>query len=61
MINKVIINDAYLMHHVDEQLESMINSKLFTMLDLTKGYHQMKLHKYSKETTAFSISKGLFQ
>ena len=37
--NKNIINDTYPMYCIDEQLESMIGSKVFTILDLTKGYH----------------------
>ena len=31
------------------------------MLDLTKGYHQMRLDEKSKEITAFTTPEGLFQ
>ena len=39
MINKNVINDAYPMHRVNEQLNSMQGCKVFTTMDLTKGYH----------------------
>ena len=34
---------------------------MFTTLDLTKGYHQMKLAEVSKEITAFTPIQGLYQ
>ena len=61
MVNKNIISDAYPIHCIDDQLESMLGIKLFIMLYLTKGYHQMKLHEKTKEITVFSSPKGLFQ
>ena len=60
IVNKNIISDTYLMHSIDDQLESMLGSKVFTMLDPTKGYHQMKLYEDSKDITAFSSPKGFF-
>ena len=61
MVNKNVINDAYPMHRVEDQLEAMSGSSVFTMLDLTKGYHQMKLAESLKEITAFLSPTGLFQ
>ena len=43
MINKNFINDAYPLHRIDDQIDSMCGSAWFTTLDLTKGYHQMNL------------------
>ena len=39
----------------------MSGALVFSILDLTKGYHQMKLADESKEITAFTSPKGLFQ
>ena len=61
MLKKNLIYDAYPMHRVEDQLEAMSGSSVFTTLDLTKCYHQMKLAESSKEITAFSSPKGLFQ
>ena len=43
MINKNVINDAYSLHRIDDQIVNMCGSAFFTTLDLTKGYHQMNL------------------
>lgn len=61
MVNKNIINDAYPLHRIDDQLDIMAGSKVFTTLDLTKGYHQMKLDFNSREITGFTTPKGLYQ
>jgi hypothetical protein len=36
-------------------------AKLFAVMDLTSGYHQMPLHGKSTKYTAFKTSKGLFE
>ena len=46
------------MHRIDEHVEAMIGSTIFSTLDMTKGYHQMKLHEDSKEATAFASPWG---
>ena len=61
MVNRDIINDAYPMHRMEEQLEAMAGSTVFTTLDLTKGYHQLILHPDSKHITAFATPDGLYQ
>ena len=61
MVNQDIVNDAYPMHRIEEQLEAMAGAKVFTTLDLTKGYHQLVLHPASKPITAFSTPEGLYQ
>ena len=38
MVNKNIVNDAYPMHKVEDQLEAMSGATVFTTLDLTMGY-----------------------
>ena len=53
MINKNVIDDAYPLHRIDDQIDSMRGSAWFTTLDLTKGYHQMNLDTGSREFTAF--------
>lgn len=59
MVNRDIVNGAYLMHRIDEQLEAMAGSTVFTALDLTKGYHQLVLHPESKHITAFLSPDGV--
>lgn len=61
MVNKNIVNDAYTFHRIEDQLESMAGSSVFATLDLTKGYHQIKLSSLSNEITGFITPKGLYQ
>ena len=55
------MNDVYPMHQVEDQLVAMNGATVFTTLDLTKGYHQMKLAEVFKEITAFTSFQGLYQ
>ena len=57
MVNRHIVNDAYPLHQIKDQLDAMEGETMFTTLDLTKQYHQMKLNKESKEITAFQLPK----
>ena len=61
MINKNVIYDAYPLHRIDDQIDSVHGSAWFTTLDLTKGYHQMNLDTGSREYTAFTTPMGLYQ
>lgn len=49
------------MPRIDEMIEKLGQAKFITTLDLTKGYWQVPLEESSKEKTAFSTPKGLFQ
>ena len=61
MINKNVIDDAYPLHKIDDQIDSMCGSAWFTTLDLKKGYHQMNLDISSQEYMAFMTPMGLYQ
>ena len=61
MINKNVIANAYPLHRIDDQIDSMRGSAWFTTLDLTKGHHQMNLDTGSREYTAFTTPMGLYQ
>ena len=61
MINKNILNNAYPLHRINNQIDSMRGAGWFTTLDLTKGYHQMNLDIGSCEYTAFTTPMGLYQ
>lgn len=60
-VNEVSRFDAYPMPRVDELLDRLGMARLFTTLDLTKGYWQIPLSAESKEKTAFSTPYGLYQ
>lgn len=60
-LNKVSKFDAYPMPRVDELIERLGKAKYLTTLDLTKGYWQIPLSPESKEKTAFSTPRALYQ
>ena len=61
MINKNVIDNAYSLHWLDEQINSLRGSAWFITHDLTKGYHQMNLDTGSREYIAFTTPMGLYQ
>lgn len=60
-VNMVIVNHAYLINRIDKQLEAKAGSAVFTILDLTKGYHQLLLHPNLKPVPAFLTPNELYQ
>ena len=58
MVNKNVVNDAYPMHRVKDQLEAMRGASVFSTLDLTKGYHQMKLAENQKRLLLLHLQKA---
>ena len=59
--NKDVVTNAYPFYRIKDQLHAMAGARWFTILDLTKGYHQMKVDNESKKVTAFLTPRGLFQ
>lgn len=57
-VNLDIVSNAYLMHWIEDQLEAMAGSRVFTTLELTKGYHQLLLQEDSKPVTPFATPEG---
>ncbi len=57
MVNK----DAYPLPRIEECLETLSGASYFCSLDLASGYHQIAMEEESKQKTAFSTRKGLFQ
>jgi hypothetical protein len=51
--------DSYPLPRIDELLKTVGNQKVFSILDLTKGYWQIKLTKESKEKTALNRVRAI--
>lgn len=60
-LNKNLIPDKHPLPRIDDILDSLGKAKYFTILDLYSGFHQIKLDKNSRECTAFSTDKGIYQ
>ena len=59
--NEAIVRERYPIPTVDEVLQSLNQSTVFSKLDLKWGYHQLELHPDSRSITTFTTHCGLFQ
>ena len=62
-INKYAIPDRYPIPRIDELIDTVgrQKGKIFTSLDLMKGYHQIRVADSDRPKTAFICHQGLFQ
>lgn len=60
-LNSLTKKDAYPLPRLDATLDHLAGSTWFSTLDLKSGYWQVEIDELSKEKTAFSVGKGLWQ
>jgi len=60
-LNAVTKPDAYPIPNIIDTLDSLGKSKIFSVLDMASGYHQIAMRPEHKEKTAFSCHRGHFQ
>ena len=54
-------NDTYTLLRVNDILETLSGSQLFSTLDLASGFWQVEVKPEDREKTAFVMSKGLYE
>ena len=59
--NEAIIRGCHPIPTVDENLQNMNGSKIFSKLDLKWGYHQMELKPESRDITTFAVHTGVYR
>lgn len=59
--NKAIKRERHLTPTVDDIIHDINGAKLFSKLDLNKGYHQIELHTDSRYITTFTTQTGLWR
>ena len=60
-VNAVTVKDAYPIPRIEDLFTYLGAAKIFSLLDLTKGYYQVKLDPASSPYTAFSCEFGFFE
>ena len=53
--------DAFPLPRVDDMLDILVGSQLFSTLDLISGYWQVEVKPEDREKTAFTTSEGLYE
>lgn len=59
-LNNVTKKDSYSLPRIDDMLENLAGSKIFSILDLS-GYLQIEMDPKDRQKTAFTIGSGLWQ
>ena len=60
-LNTITRKDAYPLPRVEDTLETLSGSQLFSTLDLASGYWQVEVQPKDREKTAFITSEGLYE
>lgn len=60
-LNKKIVSDTYPLPRIDDILDQLGDNKFFSILDLSQGFHQIKITEDSRDCTTFSTPAGSFR
>ena len=60
-VNRAVVTDGYPLPRIEDVLDRLRGSKVFSRLDLKDAYHQLELHPESRELTTFVSHQGLYR
>ena len=60
-LNAITVKDQFPMPRVDEFFELVVQARIFSQLDLRKGYYQVPLKKEDRPKVAFAADRRLWQ
>ena len=59
--NKAINCERHIIPKIEDILTELHGAKYFSKIDLTEGYHQIKLDQNSRHITNFATNQGLYR
>ena len=60
-LNKQTLRDVYPLKRIDDMLDNLRGARVFSSIDLTQGYHQLRISEEDVPKTAFKTHVGLFE
>jgi len=60
-LNEITVKDRFPLPRVDDLLDRLVGAKIFSHIDLRKGYHQFRVRECDRFKTAFVTRYGQFE
>jgi hypothetical protein len=60
-LNVITTRDRYRLPYIEDLIDRLHGSRVFTKLDLASGYHQLRIHPDDRHKTAFVAPGGFYE